>query len=325
MRFMRRWLLNKDDNPEEPEHTISNDAELQCTTSGQVLNEKGDIVSIFQVTQDRARQLAAERKRSHKGEPAPLSEISRLVAHSEKIDAPTADQRGTLPVTKEAGSGWTGEIETLVLSRGDGVPLPALLFRGTNDKRGKRPAVVLVSSEGKDSEAGEKGHITRLIGEGRLVLSVDVRGFGETSPNAGKARKSDDWFGGDIQLPQLAMHLNRPLVGQRADDIIAAVSWLAKRDDVDADHIEVVGIAHAGPAVLHAGAFDKRVAKVTLIRSIRSWEDVVETPLGKNQLQNVVPFALEIYDLPDLIRIMAPRPVTILEPVDPEGRVYSAK
>ncbi|MCC7423137.1 MAG: acetylxylan esterase [Planctomycetaceae bacterium] len=320
MRFMRRWLLNKDDNPEEPEHMISKDAELQCTTSGQVLNEKGDIVSIFQVTQERARQLAAKRKQSSKGEPAPLAEISRLVAHSEKIDAPTADRRGTMPVTKESGRGWTGEIESLVLNRGDGVPLPALLFRGSSDKGGKRPAVVLVSSEGKDSESGEKGHMARLIGEGRFVLSIDVRGFGETSPNAGKARKADDWFGGDIQLPQLAMHLNRPLVGQRADDIIAAVSWLSGRDDVDAEHIEVVGIAHAGPAALHAGAFDKRIAKVTLIRSIRSWEDVVETPLAKNQLQNVVPFALETYDLPDLVRLIAPRPVTILEPVDPEGR-----
>ena len=320
MRFMRRWLLNKDDNPEEPEHMISKDAELQCTTSGQVLNEKGDIVSIFQVTQERARQLAAKRKQSSKGEPAPLAEISRLVSHSEKIDAPTADRRGTMPVTKESGRGWTGEIESLVLNRGDGVPLPALLFRGSSDKGGKRPAVVLVSSEGKDSESGEKGHMARLIGEGRFVLSIDVRGFGETSPNAGKARKADDWFGGDIQLPQLAMHLNRPLVGQRADDIIAAVSWLATRDGVDAEQIEVVGIAHAGPAALHAGAFDKRIAKVTLIRSIRSWEDVVETPLAKNQLQNVVPFALETYDLPDLVRLIAPRVVTILEPVDPEGR-----
>lgn len=320
MRFMRRWLLDKDDNPDEPEHMISKDAELQCTTSGQVLNESGEVLSIFQVTQQRARHLAAERKRSSKGEPGPLSEISRLVAHSEKIDLPTSEQRGTTPVTSDTGLGWTGEINSFVLNRGDGIPLPALLFQGKTEKPGKRPAVVLVSSEGKDSEAGEKGHIARLIGEGRLVLSIDVRGFGETSPTAGKARKVDDWFGGDIQLPQLAMHLNRPLLGQRADDIIAAVAWLAKREDVDAGQIEVVGIAHAGPAALHAGAFDKRISKVTLIRSIRSWEDVVETPLAKNQLQNVVPFALEVYDLPDLIRHMAPRPVTILEPVDPEGR-----
>lgn len=323
MRFMRRWLLNKDDNPDEPEHMISKDAELQCTTSGQVLNENGEIVSIFQVTQERARKLAAARKQSYKGEPAPLAGISRLAGHSERIEAPTADLRGTILIPIENGLGWTGEINALVLNREDGIPLPALLFRGKTDRPGKRPAVVLVSSEGKESEAGEKGQIARLLGEGRLVLSVDLRGFGETSPNAGKARKADDWFGGDIQLPQLAMHLNRPLIGQRADDIIAAVTWLAGRDGVDADHIEVVGIAHAGPAALHAGAFDKRIAKVTLIRSIRSWEDVVDTPLGKNQLQNVVPFALETYDLPDLVRLMAPRPVTILEPVDPEGRPIS--
>lgn len=319
MRFMRRWLLREDDNPEEPAHTISKDDELQCTKSGQVLNEPGDTTSVFQVSARRAESLAARRKQAPKNAETLLSDVSKLVGRSDLVSAAFAELRGTIPISSESGLGWTGEIDRILLKREDGVPLPALLFRGKSEKAEKRPAVVLASSEGKASEAGPNGRIAKLIGEGKIVLSIDLRGFGETYPATDAARNRDPWFGGDIHLPQLAMHLNRPLVGQRAEDLISAALWLARRDDVVADRIELVGIGHAGPAALHAAAFSARIAGVTLVRSIRSYLDVVHAPRAKGQLQNVVPFALETYDLPDLVEAIAPRKVTILEPLDPEG------
>jgi hypothetical protein len=42
--------------------------------------------------------------------------------------------------------------------------------------------------------------------------------------------------------------------------------------------------------------------------------------MGKGQLQLIVPNALATYDLPDLIRAMAPRPVHVVSPVDPTGK-----
>ena len=40
--------------------------------------------------------------------------------------------------------------------------------------------------------------------------------------------------------------------------------------------------------------------EITLENSLRSWASVVETPVSYNQLTNVVPGVLKVYDLPDL-------------------------
>ncbi len=128
-------------------------------------------------------------------------------------------------------------------------------------------------------------------------------------------------FGTDYETAFLAFNLNRPLLGQRAEDILAAVGFLVSCRDVDSTKIELIGEGAAGPVALHAAAFDERIAKVTIVRSITSWVEVVNTPLGKNQLANVVPFALEYYDLPNLVGSIAPRPVMIVDPVDPTDRL----
>src|SRR5262249_34575435 len=38
MRWMRRWLLGKDDAPTEPEFSVAADKDAQCTETGQVLS-----------------------------------------------------------------------------------------------------------------------------------------------------------------------------------------------------------------------------------------------------------------------------------------------
>jgi hypothetical protein len=47
-----------------------------------------------------------------------------------------------------------------------------------------------------------------------------------------------------------------------------------------------------------------------------SWSNVVRTPISYNQLTNVVPGALAVYDLPDLAAAIAPRPLIIRNAVD---------
>ena len=43
-----------------------------------------------------------------------------------------------------------------------------------------------------------------------------------------------------------------------------------------------------------------RVKAVTIDGGLVSWDNVVRTPISHNQLVNVVPGALKVYDLPDL-------------------------
>jgi hypothetical protein len=52
---------------------------------------------------------------------------------------------------------------------------------------------------------------------------------------------------------------------------------------------------------------------------VSSWTDVAKTAITINQLSNVVPGALKVYDLPDLVAGLAPRPVSIVSPVTGSG------
>ena len=97
------------------------------------------------------------------------------------------------------------------------------------------------------------------------------------------------------------------------EDLLTAVGFLASRADVDATQVEVFAEGAAGPPALHAAAFEQRIANLTVTGSITSWIDVIRMPLSK-KLTNVVPFALEYYDLPHLVEAIAPRRVTRTEP-----------
>lgn len=318
MRFLRRWLVGKDDNPEEGELQLSSDPELQCTQSGEVLADFKGGVSVFDLNRKRADELAERRKMLWAGHRAKaLDEVRRLSGMRPATGTPGAGL--AQPASSFAmKSGAKGSVQKIILQNQGELPIPALLFQPVSDKPTKRPAVLYVSGDGKSVDAGADGSIAALVGTGKTVLSIDVRGIGETTHGSTKNR--DGYFGTDFEPTLLALHLNRPMIGQRAEDVIVALNYLLSRDDVDSKQIEVIGTGTCGPVVLHAAAFDERIAKTTIVGSIESWSAVAASPLAKNQLTNVVPFALEYYDLPNLVAAIAPRTVEIRDPVDPTGK-----
>ncbi len=145
------------------------------------------------------------------------------------------------------------------------------------------------------------------------MLALDLRGLGETAP--AETSKRPGYFGVDFREAYLALHLDRPLLGQRVSDLLAVRERVAGKNEVEA-----VGAGKGGPIVLHAAALDRRIAGVRLERSLLSWTAVCETPRGRDQLTGVVPGALALYDLPDLAALLAPRPLTIRTAVDPLGK-----
>jgi len=58
-------------------------------------------------------------------------------------------------------------------------------------------------------------------------------------------------------------------------------------------------------------------ASLTLRRSLTSWTDVVNAPLGNAHLTETVHGVLRTYDLPDLVRLIGQHRVNIDEPVIP--------
>ncbi len=188
-----------------------------------------------------------------------------------------------------------------------GVLVPVLLFRGEPAR--DRPLVVYVGADRALAAPG--GPIEARVRAGEHVALVEPRGMGEGSPAA-----EPGLFGPDYREAFLALHLNRPLLGQRVFDVLQALRAL---ESPAGTPLHFVGIGPGGPIVLHAALFADPVESVTVERSIASWSLAARTKSPRGDLASVVPGVLASYDLPDLAAARAPRRLTIREPLGPSG------
>ncbi len=303
-RFMSRWLKGEDKVIEEGAFTIEKDADLRCTRTGQVLDDlRGK--SVFDMNAMAATEFAKKRA----AKPLPPDEFLDAV---QKLVLPDA-----VPVFKTTEAGAVEKdrfvINKRVFQVGSGVPVPALVF----EPKGEVPAgpiVVYVYDLGGAVVAESAG---KLAASGRRVMTVDLRGYGETAPAVAKDDKGPT-FGVEYKESFLALHLNRPLLGQRTADLLGVINTTPKEQGV-----ELLGLGAAGPVALHAAALNFRVKAVTIDAGLVSWDNVVRTPISHNQLTNAVPGVLKVYDLPDLAASIAPRPLTIRNPVDAAGKALT--
>lgn len=295
-RWMRRWLLDDPSPVSEPLLKTLSSKDLQVTRSGQVLREFEDALSVADLNRQRARELAPKRAAFWKSRdrPAALAKIRELIGAETIPDKPAVEKRGMI---EREGM----RIEKLILNRPGEPPVPALLFRPPQ-AQAKSPGVLFLDDRGKSSEAKKGGEIKRLVESGHIVLNIDARGFGETAPPPSKII----YVKGDHVAAMWSLHIGKPLLGQRVEDVIAAINYFTALAEIDDRAIHLIGRGRrAGPVALHAAILDSRIASVTTRDSIGSWiKDVVSNPHDIAALSHAFPSALHYYDLPDLAAVL---------------------
>ncbi len=302
-RFFSRWLKGEDKSIVEGDFAIEKDADLQCTRSGQVLEDfKGR--SVFDLNAALADELAKKRA-AKKWKPEELRDLVGRVVGLNAQQVLRLDDRGV--VTRPEG-----EIGKAIFRTG-GLPLPVLAF-SSKDEKIATTMILCAHDQGAAVAAAEGGVLERLAGSDRRALAVDLRGYGETAAGVAAPDKIPA-FGVEFKESFLSLHLNRPLLGQRAADLLGVINFIPKEKQ-----LELVGSGTAAPVILHAAATNDRVKAVTIDGGLVSWDNVVRTPISHNQLANVVPGVLKVYDLPDLAAAIAPRKLTIRNPVDAAGK-----
>jgi cephalosporin-C deacetylase-like acetyl esterase len=299
MRWMRRWLLHKDDAPFEEDSAIFTDAQLQCTRSGQVLEDFHG-KSAFHWNAEASRLLAKTRTGLSKLERAEAARVVRRYLHLRPLEHNVNMEE--LGIVKRPDY----RITRRVYETEPGILIPALEW--TPEEAKQAPLMVYLHGRGMATNAAPGGAIEKLVLAGNRLLVLDLRGMGETAP-AEPPKKRPDYFGVDWKEAFLGLHLDRPLLGQRVYDLMAVLKARGERE------VHVIAVESAGLIALHAAAIDPTIRKLTLERSLISWASVSENPISYNQLANVLPGVLQGYDLPDLARLLSPM-LTIRDPVD---------
>jgi dienelactone hydrolase/pimeloyl-ACP methyl ester carboxylesterase len=303
MRWLRRWLLKVDDARVESDFAIATDAMLQCTRTGQVLSEfQGK--SVFDLNAEREAELAKERAQyqATHGKEERLAKVRELIGLSTSIKPAKRSARG-----EYAGDGYS--IRKLVFETEPGILLPALWFEPTKVSN-ERELLVRVGFEPTGTLLSRRQWAEQSVKQGRRVLIVDLRGMGETSPQARGP------FGPDSKEAFLGLHLGRPLLGQRVNDLLSVIAALGAEAG---DGVALIAGGTACLIGLHAAALEPRITSLELLSMTISWSDVARSRVTRDQLASVVPGALEFYDTPDIAALVAPRPLNILGMADPAG------
>ncbi|MDA1016367.1 MAG: acetylxylan esterase [Planctomycetota bacterium] len=291
--WMKRWLLDSDKPVAIAKLDTLPSADLLCTTSGQVLGLPGER-SVFDLNVEHEAKLAKQRKVLWDKTPP-----NELVAKIRTLIGVRPNSELKPPKWKDLGRIRRANyhIDKLMLSTDSGVPLPALTFHPPTPMD---DAYLYLHDEGKLGDAAANGPIESLIDDGYAVVTVDLRGQGETSVSKRDALLSD-W-----KTYYLAYLLGKPLVGLRVEDALAAGDFVAyyQKKRTAPRKVHLVGVGQAGIVALHAAALNPELfASVTLRKTPRAWAAVLKQQAAAGQLDSTVHGALEVYDLPDLVRL----------------------
>lgn len=295
VQWFQRWLLdNHDAVAIKPfaQFDIRNAAELLCTERGQVLLLPGE-QSVYDLNGKLAQQFLQQRQAKPIGH-------SELTARVRQLSGMRSPEAFTKTRSNKAGKvqrdGY--HIDKLVMHTDSNVPLPALTFHPENPAES---AYLYVHDGGKTADGGAGGKIEELVRQGYVVVSVDLRGQGETSHG-----KADDLLG-DWRTFSMAYLMGQSVVGAHADDILAAHEWIANYQSKTPREVHLIAVGGTSVAALHAAANSpSSFASVTLHGGPRSWMEAAQSVAQARWLTSTVHAALQHYDLPDLIQLIGP-------------------
>jgi cephalosporin-C deacetylase-like acetyl esterase len=302
-RFLERWLNQREDAGAEPDFPIEKDESLQVTPTGQVAT------SMKVETVASLNRALAERQHAARAAAAGAG-VSELIARRLRI-ARTFARPGAVPRGVVRRQGY--RIEKVALEPESGIVLPALVLV-PDEEAPRRPAVLYLNAAGKSADAPPGGDLEALVRAGRIVLAVDVRGWGESGVESGPRGYTPLY-----RTVMRALLVGETLIGAQVADALAAFEYLAARPEVDRTRVDVLGKANGGTVALLAAALEPRLGRVATEGAVVSYLDVVRAPVHQGILDLVASGILMDFDLPDAARAAAVHPVWIVNPRGADG------
>ncbi len=290
-RWLSKWVRGAEDTAPEIPVTSESEESLRCTRTGQVADSlQSETV------------YSLNRKRVPVRPTLPKEQLLERVRTRIAYAAP----HGPLHIAKFGVQQRTGyRIAKLTYETEPGILIPALLFLPSTAHPGK-PPVIYIHGRGKSADAAPGGDIEKLTLAGHTVLAIDPRGSGETAVLEPQDGQKYAGYFGDYSNTMKALLLGRTMVGMRAADIVRAIEVVAVETGVTPREVFAIGKESGGVPLLHAATLDERFRRVALQGALRSYREVVDSPLHRGIFDAVIPGVLHDYDLGDLVAALGP-------------------
>jgi pimeloyl-ACP methyl ester carboxylesterase len=148
------------------------------------------------------------------------------------------------------------------------------------------------------------------------VMVPDLRGWGESAPRH-NMNPGSSGYSIEYQTAMRALLVGKTMAGMHVLDALRAFDVLASRTEVDPRRIAIFGKGDGGAIGLYAAALEPRVAKVLAEGALASYLSVAQQKFHERLERILIPGVLGDFDLPDVVALIATRPVWIASPVRP--------
>jgi len=211
------------------------------------------------------------------------------------------------------------DVETFEVESAPGVFLPAFLFvplPGTP----KHPLLLMLDERGRTHDWREGGLCHQLAAAGFLVCAFDVRGIGDLTPEVGRGNPGYTApHAVEEAYAWASMILGHPLLGQRAQDILAMTravqDWRG-----GGRRVVLCANGHMTLPALCATALDPSIHTAYLAKGLVSWSSLLDGDNYSEPFSSFLPGVLTKTDLPFVARLASPRKIVIAGAVNSRGQ-----
>lgn len=285
VQWLRKWFYHDDRLIVEPNLATLTDSELFASLKQRINLSFPEEITVQKKNELLFEQYAESRKAFAKLDIAQRKkEIQSLLNLNLKPQKLNVEKVGEAQVKALF-------FEKLIIRKNDEIPLPTLLAYPKNKVK---KVVIWLSDEGKNKLIDS----VKLSDENTAFIFADLRGTGETTD---KAEMNDlKYFSKDYRNAMLALHIGRPLIGQRVEDVATLLDFISNNEKLSGAEIEINTKGNVGLAALHASFFRSEISQLHLYQCLESYQQVLKQPLIKDRYGLVVNNILEYYDIPDM-------------------------
>ena len=316
-----KWFYGRKGPAEEPVFGVESPELLYCASKGSLrYSHQGE--TIFSLIHNKATALPPKRKHLMNATEWEESRQEVLLRIGRLLHCHRTNQ--ALGVRKRVTTERKGyRIEKLEFMSEPGIYIPAWVFVPAANRAETTP-LLYVSDGGKESEGMEFGVLESLTLKGNIVVAVDVRGIGETTPLHDPQIREGGEFGHlfDVEtaFSYMAWWMDQSLLGMRVQDVMRSVDYALSRCDVDRESVRMVGRGMGALWVLFAAALDRRIHSVICEGGLLSYQSLASADRYIHGANVFIRDVLLHFDLPDVAGCVADRNLVLLAPVDAMGK-----
>lgn len=291
VQWFRKWFYNDDRPIVEADLEVLTDQELFATEKNKVSLSYPDEVTVQKYNQI---QWSNHTESRSKYAALPKQQKQQLVRKLLNIDTDNSNISIENVGTVKAKF---AEFQKVIIRKNQEVPLPLLVYY---PQQAVKKVVIWINEEGKNKLIDSAGLMQHYIEQQNVaVIFADLRGTGET---ADKVELNDPkYFSKDYRNAMLALHIGKPLLGQKTQDLLSVLRFISATAKTSAASIVVNAKGNVGLAALYASFLNPKIAELNISQCVTSYEQILAQPITKDRYGLVLYNQSAYFDLPDLV------------------------